>query len=196
MTQTGWFVLAAALSATLVLTGCTQTSAGTPRPDDAASTSSEPGTTDSTTSTKPSSARPREINLDGKNACGLIPQADWPKFGIGRPGKQSEEPNFKSPNCYYSSVGDVTLVVTEGVDAWQERTQNVEISDAKAIDAFPTITIWNKADEHSCYTAVDVADGQYLLTTAMSIEVNANRTATCDLAYQLAESAMKTLVAS
>jgi len=86
--------------------------------------------------------------------------------------------------------------VTEGVDAWQERTQNVEISDAKAIDAFPTITIWNKADEHSCYTAVDVADGQYLLTTAMSIEVNANRTATCDLAYQLAESAMKTLVAS
>jgi hypothetical protein len=197
VTQTRWLVLTAALSATLTLTGCTQTSTGSPRPDDDVTASGEPGTTtDSRTSTKPSSERPREINLDGKDACGLILQADWPKFGIERPGKQSEEPNFKSPNCYYSSVGDVTLVVTEGIDAWQDRTQNVEISDANAIEEFPTVTIWNKADRHSCYTAVDVADGQHLLTTAMSIEVNVDKAATCDLAYQLAESAMKTLVAS
>lgn len=194
MIPTRWFRIAAALSAALALTGCTQTSAGSPMPDDTVTTNSEPDTT--TSSTEPSSERPREVTLKGKDPCELIPQADWTKFGIERPGKQSEEPNFKSPNCYYSSVGDVTLVVTEGVEAWEARTQNVEISDAKAIERFPTITIWNKADRHSCYTAVDVADGQHLLTTASSVNADTDRAETCDRSYQLAESAMKTLVAS
>jgi uncharacterized protein DUF3558 len=154
------------------------------------------GDPDTTTSTEPSSERPQEINLDGKDPCGQIPQAEWPRFGIEHQGDRSEEPNFKSPSCYYSSVGDVTLVVTEGIDAWQERTHNVDISEAEQIEGFLTLTIWNKADRHSCYTAVDVADGQYLLITATSTKANVDRVETCDRSYQLAESAMKTLVAS
>jgi hypothetical protein len=188
--------LAAVLSATLALTGCNQTSAGTPSPDDTVTNSSGSDTTDSTTGTKPSNERPREINLDGKDPCGQIPRTDWPKFGIAKPGRSSEEPNFKSPTCYYSSVGDVTLVVTEGVEAWAQRTHNVEISDAKAIEEFPTITMWNKVDRHSCYTAVDVADGQQLLITASSTSADVDKAETCDRSYQLAESAMKTLAAS
>jgi hypothetical protein len=90
----------------------------------------------------------------------------------------------------------VTLVVTEGIGAWEERTQSVEISEAKSIEGFSTITIWNKADRHSCYTAVDVADGQYLLTTASSVNANVDKAETCDRSYQLAESVMKSLVAS
>lgn len=196
MIQRRRFVPAIAVSATLALAGCTQTSAGTPGPDDSSTSSSEPGTSDIPSSTEPSTERPREIDLQGKDPCGLIPQSDWPEFGIERPGKQSEEPNFKSPSCYYSSVGDVTLVVTEGIEAWQQRTQDVEINAAKAIDEFPTITIWNKVERHSCYTAVDVMDGQYVLVTASSVEADVDKAETCDRSYRLAESAMRTLVAS
>jgi hypothetical protein len=196
VTPARWFVLAAALSATLALAGCTQTSAGTPMPDDTVTTSDEPDPNDSTTGTKPSDERPQDIDLNGKDPCALIPQADWPKFGIEQPGKQSEEPNLKSPRCYYSSVGDLTLVVTEGIEAWDERASDTEISDAKAIEGFPTITIWNEIDRRSCYTAVDVTDGQYLLTTALSVNADTDRAESCARSYQLAESAMKTLVAS
>jgi hypothetical protein len=196
MTPTRWFSLAASLSAAVVLaTGCTQTSAGSPMPDDTVTISNEPDSTDPTT-IEPSGERPREILLDGKDPCEQIPQTDWPKFGIEQPGKRSEEPNLKSPHCYYSSVGDVTLVVTEGIEAWEERGQSIEISDAQAIEGFPTVTIWNKADRRSCYTAVDVADGQYLLTTASSVNADVDKAESCERSYQLAESAMKTLVAS
>lgn len=164
-------------------------------PDDA--TTDGPGTTSSPTSgDEPSSNRPKEITLDGKDPCGLIPEADWTKLGIERPGKQSDSETFKSPRCYYSGVGDVTLVVTDGVAAWTDKASNVDVSDADPIAGFPTITVWNEVDRRSCYTAVDVADGQHLLTTATSVNANVDRDETCDRSYQLAESAMKTLAAS
>ncbi|HEX6356317.1 DUF3558 domain-containing protein [Actinophytocola sp.] len=185
------FALGITLSATLALAGCTTKFAGSPLADKTGASSNPP----TTTSTETSSGRPRNIDLDDKDPCGLIPQSDWSKFGIEGPGQRSEEPNLKSPHCYYSSVGDITLVVTEDIGAWDERGQDAEISDAEAIEGFPAIMIWNQVDERSCYTAVDVSDGQYLLTTAMSIEAQANRTATCELSYELAKSAMKTLAA-
>lgn len=176
----------------LTLTGCTQTSAGTPMGDDTTATTSG----SDTSSTEPTSERPREISLDNRDPCALIPQADWPTFGIEQPGKHSEEPNLRSPRCYYPGIGDLTLVVTEGVGGWEERAPNVEITDAKAVEGFPTITIWNKVDQRSCYTAVDVADGQHLLTTALSVNANTDKEESCDRSYRLAESAMNTLVAS
>jgi hypothetical protein len=191
---TRWLLFAAALSATLVLTGCTQTSAGTPMPDGTSTTGSEPDTTDS--STESSSNRPREVTLDDKDPCGLIPQADWPKLDIKGPGERSEEPTLKSPQCYYSGAGDVTLVVTEGIEAWTEGNRSLEIKVAEPIDGFPTITMANNAGGRACFAAVDVADGQYLLTTATPNPNDPSKAEKCDLAYLLAESAMKTLVAS
>jgi len=184
------------MSATLVLTGCTQTSAGTPLPDDTVSTSSEPGTAH-TTNTKPSGERPREINLKGKDPC-VIPQTDWSKFGIEQPGKPGEHPDFKSPDCYYSGdrAGDVALVVTAGIKIWTEDRYNAEIKDAKPIDGFPTITVASNVDERACLAIVDVADGQFLMTTATPDPDDPSNPERCDLAYQLAESAMTTLVAS
>lgn len=43
---------------------------------------------------------------------------------------------------------------------------------------------------------VDVADGQFLMATASPDPSDPSNPERCDLAYQLAESAMKTLVAS
>lgn len=108
-----------------------------------------------------------------------------------------ENPNFKSPQCYYPGTAagfDITLVVTEGIEAWTGR--NVELTNADPIDGFPTITMANNFDERACYAAVDTADGQYLLTAATPNPSDPDQPEKCDLAYQLAESAMKTLVAS
>lgn len=192
MTTRASLTLVTALIAAAVLTGCTEQSAGSPLPDDTTAATTQPDTT------QPTSERPREINLDGKDPCALIPQSDWPKFEISSPGRPSEDPTFKSPQCYFSGdrAGDVTLVVTEGIEAWDGRTQNTEITNAEPIEGYATITITNDADRRSCIAAVDVDDGQYLMTTATPNPDDPALPERCDLAYQLAESAMKTLVAS
>jgi uncharacterized protein DUF3558 len=195
VTPIRWLLLATALSAMLTLPGCTHTSPGTPMPNDAVTTGGEPDNT-KTTSTESSSDRPREITLDDKDPCGLILEADWPKFDIKGRGEQSEEPTLKSPQCYYSDVGNVTLVMTEGIEAWTEGNRSLKVEDTKPIEGFPTITMTNEAGGRACFTAVDVADGQYLLTTATPNPNDPSKPEKCELAYQLAESAMKTLVAS
>lgn len=194
MTSRRWPRLAVALSAGLLLAGCTQSSAGTPLPDGTSTASIEP---DTTTSTEPSSERPREIDLNGKDPC-AIPQTDWPKFDIERPGKPSDHPDFHSPNCYYSGdrAGSLTLVVTAGIEEWTTDKYNAEIEDAEPIDGFPTITVASNVDRWACLAVVDVADGQFLMTTTATDPDDPNSPERCDLAYQLAESAMKTLAAS
>jgi hypothetical protein len=194
VTSHRWPRLAAALSAGLLLAGCTQTSAGTPLPNGTSTTRDEP---DTTSSTEPASERPWEIDLNGKDPC-AIPQTDWPKFGIERPGKPSDHPDFHSPHCYYSGerAGSLTLVVTTGIEEWTTTKYNVEIEDAEPIDGFPTITVASNVDRRACWAVVDVADGQFLMATARPNPNDPNNPERCDLAYQLAESAMKTLVAS
>ncbi len=199
MTRPRWLPLAAALSATLALTGCTQPSAGTPMPDPTSTTTSDPDTpTPTTTTSKPASNRPRDINLNGKDPCGLISQTDRPKFGIEKPGKRDENPDFKSPYCYYSGeeAGTITLVVTAGIEIWNTNTYNAVIKDAEPIYGFPTRTVASNVDRRACLAVVDVADGQFLMTTVRPDPDDASQPERCDLAYQLAESAMKTLVAS
>jgi hypothetical protein len=90
----------------------------------------------------------------------------------------------------------LTLVVTEGIDIWTEDRYNAEIEDADPVDGFPTITVASNVDRRTCLAVVDVADGQFLMTTAAPNPNDPNSPERCDLAYQLAESAMKTLVAS
>lgn len=196
MTKARWIILAAALSAVVAVSGCSEQSAGSPMPDETVPTDSEPDTTESTTGTEPSSERPREIRLDGKDPCGLIPPSDWPGLTIEGPGQPMEDPNFDSPQCYYRSVGNLTLVVTQGLEEWTDAIASAEITKAEPIEGFPTLTIWNEVDERSCYGAVDVADGQFLTTTAAPIVADPQKSESCDVAYRLAVSAMKTLVAS
>jgi uncharacterized protein DUF3558 len=185
----------AVLAATLALTGCTQASGGTPMPDKTTSTSSESDTADSGSRTEAPSERPREINLKGKDPC-VIPQADWSKFGIKGQGKADQHPDFKSPDCYYTGAGDVALVVTAGIEIWTKDKYNAEIKDVDPIDEFPTITVASNVDRQACLAIVDVAHGQFLMTTATPDPSDPSKPERCDLAYQLAESAMKTLVAS
>lgn len=184
MIPTRRLLATAGLCGALALAGCTQSSAGTPMPD-----------TNASASTEPSQERPKELNLDGKDPC-AIPRADWPQFDIERPGKPEEHPDFKSPECYYSGVGTVTLVVTAGIEIWTEETYNAEIKDADPIDRFPTKTVASNVNRWACWAVVDVADGQFLMATALSDPSDPSKPERCELAYQLAESAMKTLMDS
>lgn len=197
MTSRPWITLATALVAAVVLTGCTEQSAGSPLPDDTvANTVTESDTTEPTTGSEPSSERPSEIRLDNTDPCALIPQTDWTQFGIERPGIPGIEPNIQSPDCTYPGVGQVTTVVTEGIEAWTNGSRNVEIEHPEPIEGFPTVTLANNIDLRACYAAVDVADGQYLMTTATPDPDDPALPERCDFAYQMAESAMKVLVAS
>jgi hypothetical protein len=184
-----------ALIAAAAVAGCSEESAGSPLPDDTVTTDTQSETTEPTT-TEPSNERPRDITLDDTDPCTLIPQTDWSALGIERPGNPGENPNSRSPNCFYPGVGQIVTVVTNGIESWTEGRQNVEIEEAEPIEGFPTITVWNLADERSCYTIVDVADGQHLMAGAAPDPDDPDEPDACDLVYRMAESAMKTLVAS
>jgi len=140
------------------------------------------------------------LRLDGRDPCALVPTADWAKFYIDRPGKSKQEETFKSPECFYGNgVGafDVVLVVTEGIEAWLGGKRTAQPKDVAPIKGFPTISLQRPQDDSSCKVAVDLAEGQYLLTTVI---LNPDKVSAvpeqCAYAHMLAESAMSTLVAS
>lgn len=171
------------------VSGCADSSAGTPRPKD------ETSVQNST-----SSVRPRELTIDGKDPCALIPQADRATFYIQRPGVADQSKVFKSPECLYSTeVGgfNIALVVTEGIEKWTDGSRSAQARQVASVAGFPAISATVPAVEHGCYVAVDVADGQYLLASAILLSSKEPQVPErCEYAHQLAESAMKTLVGS
>lgn len=191
MSRLAWIVVATAI----ISAGCgSDPLAGRPIP-----AGNEMRTPD--TSTTPSGpARPRELRLDGRDPCALVPRADWGKFYIDTPGKSKRDETFKSAECFYGNrVGafDITLVVTEGIEAWRDGKRLAQPTDVAPIHHFPTISLLRPADESQCDIAVDVAPGQYLLTTVIiTLDKLSAVPERCAYAHMLAESAMNTLVAS
>jgi hypothetical protein len=177
------------------ISGCTQPSAGSavlPEPG-SGTTSGEPTATSAP-------ARPRELRLDGKEPCGLVPRTDWAKFDIDEPGTSRQDDIFKSPSCFYgTNTGGVELilVVTEGIERWTDGSRRGVAHETAPVAGFPAITVNKPGEKDACDVAVDVAKGQYLFATKMVISDRAETLpAPCDWAHQLAESAMKTLLAS
>lgn len=182
--------------------GCTTTSAGAPRPTSGPSTSQSggPGDTSAPQSSKPNAgpARPRELRLDGKDPCALIPQADRAKFYLERPGEPKQNKQYKSPECSYSTdVGGFFLVtvLTEGIEKWTDGSRRAKATAVALVAGFPAISLTIPEQRQGCDVAVDVAEGQYLLATVIVISSKAAQVPErCEYAHQLAESAMKTLV--
>ncbi|MFL6140382.1 MAG: DUF3558 domain-containing protein [Labedaea sp.] len=181
-------------------TGCTNTSAGQPLPTATGRTTdgtdASPSSNSSTSGSAP--ARPQELRLDGKDPCALVPQSDWPKFYIDKPGKPGQDETFKSPDCFYSNnvLGlGIALVVTEGINKWTDGSRTATAQQVAPIEGFPAISVTRNNDKYTCAIAVDVANGQYLwadvnLTPSKASQVPER----CEYAHQWAESAMRTLV--
>lgn len=151
------------------------------------------------TSDKPATpARPREIRLQGKDPCALVSKADWGRFAIDKPGEPQQDETLKSPECFYSArdtVLAVTLVMNEGIEAWRSGNRMAQPAEVAPIQGFPAISLTRPNDRIGCDIVVDVAEGQYLLTTVVVIEDSAVPER-CAFAHRLAESAMNTLVVS
>jgi hypothetical protein len=143
-------------------------------------------------------ARPHELRLNGRDPCALVPESMWPKFFIERPGLARESEAFKSPSCLYSTDRgslSLTLVVTEGIEAWAEGQRLVQPREVAPIANFPTIALQRPNSDISCSVAVDVAKGQYLLAHVIPSQNESGVPEKCEYAHQLAETAMNTLVA-
>lgn len=146
-------------------------------------------------------SRPREIHLDGRDPCAVIPRVDWPQFDIVRPGVAQQEPTLNSPACLYGTNtggAEIILVVTEGIERWTDGSRRAEAHEEVPIEGFPTISLTLPTEADGCDVAVDVAPGQYLYAAKVVIPDGSGKTlpAPCDWAHQLAESAMGTLVRS
>jgi hypothetical protein len=189
-------LVATTMSACVSMAGCADKSPGIPRgqgnPGTVTETSDEPATA----SDEPSGRRPREIKLDGMDPCSLIPPTDWPKFRIEKPGKQIENPTFKSPECSYAKDSGgvaVTLVITEGIDVWTDGGRSAQVEEADPVEGFPTLSATLEVDPNRCDALVDVADGQYLKAYAAVRSQKSELPEKCEFARQVAESAMRTL---
>ncbi|MBC6448070.1 DUF3558 domain-containing protein [Actinokineospora xionganensis] len=186
-------LLGAILITGSTLAGCSEASPGDPRPTNANSSS----TATTEPSGKPTSERPREIKLNGQDPCSLIPQADWAKFELEKPGKPGVNPASKEPLCGYNSGGlatfDLTLNSKEGIEVWDEGKRSIHIEGTEAILGFPAIHFTQSSPKSACSVAVDVADGQTLdiLVIVSSREALPRK---CEIAREIAESAMKTLL--
>ncbi|GGM40123.1 hypothetical protein GCM10012275_08840 [Longimycelium tulufanense] len=146
------------------------------------------------------STRPREIKLDGKDPCGLISAQQRAKFSIEREPRPGTSDAFKASNCSFSTkvgVYRITAVTTEGVEAWRSGNRTGKAEEQQPIAGFPAIAVTLPNDDRSCSVAVDVADGQYLYSTAQVDKGKESELpAMCEAARQFAEAAMTTLTAS
>ncbi|SDC50411.1 DUF3558 domain-containing protein [Actinokineospora iranica] len=171
----------------VAMTGCTTAMAGQPVP------------VEDVVDSQPRPERPREIRLDGKNPCTLLPESDWARLHIDRPTSPKVREAYRSPGCHFHSNAaaiNLTTVVTEGFSAWFDGTRRTVVADAEPVSGFPAIELTLDFDDLGCEVAVDTADGQYLLATVLVYRSQADRVPErCEYAHQVAESAMSTLVA-
>jgi hypothetical protein len=190
-------VLAAIVCACGTVAGCGETSPGTPQ---GRVGNTEVSDSTDTSSEEPAVDRPREITLEDRDPCALVPQADWPKFHIEKPGKPKQNSTFKSPECFYANdTGGVavTLVITEGIEVWTDGGRSAQIEKAPPVEGFPALSATIREDDFACDALVDVADGQYLKAYAVvTASKESELPERCEFAHQLAESAMRTLVGS
>lgn len=186
-------LLGAFLVAGSILTGCTESSSGDPRP-----TGEGTSTTATTqpTSQKPTADRPREIKLNGKDPCVLIPQADLVKFKIEKPGKLEVNSASKEPQCGYNgnlAAFNLSLNSKEGIEVWDEKKRAIHIEGTDAILGFPAVHFTQSSPKSACSAVIDVADGQTLDVMAIVSSRDA-LPRKCEIAREFAESALKTLV--
>lgn len=188
-------LLGAIMVAGSMLTGCSEPSPGDPRPTNAGTSTKEAGPPPG--SQEPGADRPREIKVNGKDPCTLIPQSDWAKFQIEEPGKLKENSASKEPLCDYNggnlAAFNLTLNSKEGIEAWDESKRDVKIDEIAPIDGFPAIEFTHRALKGGCSVVVDVADGQTLDVLAL-VSISRDYPKRCEIAREFAESAMKTLV--
>lgn len=168
---------------------CT-TAPGSPKPEDTTATP--------TPTTTSKSARPREIKLDGKDACQMLTAGQVPALKIVRAGRAVDAPALKAKGCSWGETGAgvrIVPVTAEGIEAWTSGKKTGRPTEIAPIEGFPAITVTVESDPGVCDVLVDTADGQYL-SARLSITPGAEAEfpKPCDGARTVAEAAMQNLL--
>ncbi|MER5267195.1 DUF3558 domain-containing protein [Actinosynnema sp. NPDC002837] len=178
----------------LVFTAACSPSAGKPSPETTTTIAAET----SSTSARPSSARPREIKLDGVQPCTLLTAEQLPALKIDRQGRPVTSDFYKTTACSWSVTGAgnrLTPVTKEGIEEWTGGKRNGQPNEIEPILGFPSITVTLPSDPAACDVMVDTADGQYLVAAFSVLPSFEDRfPEPCDGARKLAEAAMQNLL--
>ncbi|HUQ58601.1 DUF3558 domain-containing protein [Lentzea sp.] len=171
------------------MSACTN-APGTPRPESASTT--PPVTTTS------KSARPREVKLDGRDACQLLTAAQLPALKINGIGRPVDAPALKAKGCSWTDNGAsirLVPVTIEGIDAWTSGKKTGRPTEVPPVEGFAAITVTVDSDPGVCDVLIDTADGQYLAARfSVSPSFEGDFPKPCDGARALAEAAMENLL--
>ncbi|GAA1342814.1 DUF3558 domain-containing protein [Saccharothrix algeriensis] len=175
----------------LVLTACAPGTTGSPTPG------STPPAPEST-STPTSPQRPREIKLDGKDACQLLSSDQLPALRIDRPGKPRESDLYQATGCSWTVTGagnSLVPVTKEGIEVWTAGKREGRSAVIEPVLGFPAISVTLPTDELRCDVMVDTSEGQYL-TAGFDVTPSYRDKfpEPCDGARRLAEAAMQNLL--
>lgn len=188
--------LVLAVAASLLLVGCTAEEPGDPRPGSGDGSTS--GTSDAPTTTR--SSRPKEIKLDGLDACQVLTADQMKQLSVAEPVLQEQDLSGigEFPLCDYSSTSlprfgyGVGLVTSKGIEHWQGNG-NVDVERTE-VSGYPAAqVVLTGTDNVMCSVAVDVADGQQLLVDFNPLGDDFSQEQMCQNAKKAAELALVTL---
>lgn len=185
--------LLAGLALLVLVAACNSSEGGTATPSTPPASSVA-----ESTSTKPSSTRPREIKLDGKDPCQLLTQEQLLALKFDRPGRSVDAPTYKTKGCSWTVSGPstrITPVTSEGIEVWTSGKRTGQPVEIAQISGFPAFSVTLSSEEERCDVMVDTAEGQYLLVTySVSPDYKDRAPKPCDGARQVAEAVMQNLV--
>ncbi|MDQ3576800.1 MAG: DUF3558 domain-containing protein [Actinomycetota bacterium] len=158
----------------------------------------------STSSSSVPSTRPADIDLTAVDPCGLATGIDPASFGLKidpgskpRPGESAPFPGSKI--CTVSArksnvILGIELVTTEGFTSYTGSI--IGTVEPTSVAGYPAALIRNKPGT-SCFSVVDVKDGQMLYIQATVGDPKDQppqpQDALCDLASKITEAGMKSL---
>jgi hypothetical protein len=177
--------LFATVAVLIAVSACTS-APGDPRPES------------TTATTKPASARPREVKLDGKDPCQFLTAEQLLALKIDRPGRPRQSDLYKATGCAWTVNGagnSIVPVTSEGIEAWRDSKRQGQVTEIDPILGFPAIKVTIPSDENACDVHVDTADGQSLAVAFSVLPTYEDRfPKPCDGARALAEAAMQNLL--
>lgn len=180
----------------VVLVGCSTGERGNPTAVTTTTTSA--GTTTSGTA----SDRPKQVKLDGLDACKALSANDQKQLGTSaaNPSKSELIDGVESTTCRYITAAGVSprfsynvdLVTGKGYDHWKS-SGNLDVSATK-VAGFPAKQVTFKGTSTlECSVAVDVADGQHLFVQFLPTGRDVPQDTMCQNAAKGAELALTTL---
>jgi len=152
------------------------------------------------------SDRPRELAMTEVPPCELISKTDLKRLNvIARPDPGFDlEYSEEGTGCRFLPVyPEPTIELNEitnyGIDRWTDDDVGggTYFEDVARIRGFRVIKVWTpgQKDNHdsSCRLYVDVADDQSLKVSIFDADRRASSPPVCEVTYQAAEAAMRTL---